>query len=54
MLLYIDCEDLFRPTSLIQDVLMKNVQQVCKHEVLSNLIFADLMQLDEVNRIDAT
>ena len=31
-----------------------NLQQVCKYQVATNLIFTDLLQLDEVNRLAAT
>ena len=30
-----------------------NLQQVCKYQVAASLMFTDLMQLDEVNRLDA-
>ena len=29
-----------------------NLQQVCKYQVVSSLIFTDLMQLDESNRLE--
>ena len=31
-----------------------NSQQICKYQVTASLVFTDLMQLDEVNRLDTT
>ncbi len=31
-----------------------NLQQVCKYQAAASLMFTDLMQLDEVNRLDTT
>ena len=49
-------------TSLLQVVnrlaasceLLAGLVQVCKYQAAASLMFTDLMQLDEVNRLDTT
>ena len=48
-LLQLDCQD-FLSTSLMQVVSTK----ACKYQVAANLVFTDLLQLDEVNRLATT